>query len=60
MDQIPLDEEMGVGHLNAKRSLQQFAAGEQESNGTNGLPLPVGDVPVIGWDYGYDRRSEFS
>ena len=49
--EIPLDEQMGTGHLNAKRALQQFKAGEHEFNGTNGVPI-VGDVPVIGWDYG--------
>ena len=42
-----LDEEMGAGHLNAKRALQQFATGEHEEFGVNGTR-----VPVIGWDYG--------
>jgi len=36
-----------MGHLNAKRALQQFAAGEYEEFGVNGET-----VPVIGWDYG--------
>ncbi len=44
---IPLDEEMGTGHLNAKRALQQFLPGEQEEFGVSG-----GTVPSIGWDYG--------
>jgi hypothetical protein len=39
----PLDGEMGVGHLNAKRALQQFLPGEFEADG---------NVPAIGWDYG--------
>ncbi len=47
----PLDEQMGAGHLNAKRALQQFIPGEQEISGNFGAP-PVDDVPVIGWDYG--------
>jgi len=41
---LPLDDEMGAGHLNAKRALQQFAVGEFSSDGA--------DVPLIGWDYG--------
>ncbi len=47
----PLDEEMGVGQLNAKRALQQFLPGEQEINGNFGTQI-TGDVPLIGWDYG--------
>ena len=43
----PLDLEMGTGHLNARRALQQFAAGEHEEFGVSGTT-----VPVIGWDYG--------
>lgn len=39
-----LDEQIGAGHLNAKRALQQFIPGEQEPDGA--------DVPLIGWDYG--------
>jgi len=42
---VPLHEEFGAGHLNAKRALEQFSAGEYEANGA--------DVPVIGWDYGF-------
>ncbi len=47
----PLDEEMGTGHLNAKRALQQFIPGEHDFNGTFSTPI-VGDVPLIGWDFG--------
>jgi hypothetical protein len=50
-EDTPLDEEMGAGHLNAKRALQQFIPGEQEINSNFGTPI-VGDVPLIGWDYG--------
>jgi hypothetical protein len=39
----PLDDEMGVGHLNAKRALQQFLPGEFGTSAS---------VPSIGWDYG--------
>jgi len=38
---IPLHEEFGAGHLNAKRALQQFLPGEQNP----------GLVPAIGWDF---------
>ena len=50
----PLDEEMGTGHLNAKRALQQFLPGEQEISGTTFDEVGdyTGSVPVIGWDYG--------
>ena len=41
---VPLDEEMGTGHLNASRAFTQFSAGEQNHE--------AGDVPLIGWDYG--------
>jgi hypothetical protein len=47
-ENIPLDIEMGAGHLNAKRALTQFEPGE----------TPVGDfadasvnIPQIGWDF---------
>jgi hypothetical protein len=43
-DTIPLDIQMGAGHLNARRALQQFATGEHNPNGAA--------VPMIGWDYG--------
>ncbi len=42
-DFIPLDEEMGAGHLNVSRALTQYSSGAQ---GPNGVP-----VPLIGWDY---------
>jgi hypothetical protein len=38
---ISLDMEMGTGHLNASRALQQFQADE----------FDPGSVPPIGWDY---------
>jgi hypothetical protein len=40
---IPLDIEMGAGHLNANRAFQQFAPGE----------FDPGPVPLIGWEYGF-------
>ena len=39
---IPLDAQMGAGHLNAFRAYQQFSAGQWQ---------PSGAVPSIGWDY---------
>ncbi|MEX2170911.1 MAG: S8 family serine peptidase [Pirellulales bacterium] len=43
---IPLDLEMGAGHLNARRALQQFSSGEIDAT------VPAGTVvPQIGWDY---------
>lgn len=42
---LPLDKQMGAGHLNAKRAVRQFAPGEHPSDGA--------PVPVIGWDYGH-------
>lgn len=42
---VPLDDEMGVGHLNANRAFSQFIFGEFDESNTV-------DVPVIGWDYG--------
>jgi hypothetical protein len=41
---IPLDDQMGTGHLNANRAMQQYISGEYDSDGA--------DVPHIGWDYG--------
>jgi hypothetical protein len=40
-DTVPLDPWMGTGHLNARRSLQQYQSGEYDP----------GVVPSIGWDY---------
>ena len=39
---IPLDAQMGAGHLNAFRAYQQFSAGEWNSSQS---------LPAIGWDY---------
>jgi subtilisin family serine protease len=39
---IPLDAELGTGHLNAYRAIQQFAGGQW---------TPDAAVPAIGWDY---------
>jgi hypothetical protein len=39
---IPLDAELGTGHLNAYRAVQQFSGGQHSPD------LPV---PVMGWDY---------
>jgi hypothetical protein len=39
---IPLDAQMGAGHLNVFRAYQQFSAGQ-------GNPSQI--VPPIGWDY---------
>ena len=39
---IPFDDQMGVGHINVKRAVQQLAPGEHGP----------GTVPMIGWDYG--------
>ena len=38
---VPLDPWIGAGHLNAKRSVQQYRPGEYDP----------GTVPTIGWDY---------
>jgi len=40
--QIPLDAQMGTGHLNAYRAYQQFSPGQWS---------PANPVPAIGWDY---------
>ena len=39
----PLDDQMGVGHLNANRAFRQYRSGEYDP----------GNVPLIGWDYGH-------
>lgn len=39
---IPLDAQMGTGHLNAFRAYQQFSAGQWN---------PTQFAPAIGWDY---------
>ncbi|NET00353.1 MAG: S8 family serine peptidase [Sphaerospermopsis sp. SIO1G1] len=40
--QIPLNQQMGTGHLNAYRAYQQFMFGQWQPNT---------EVPPIGWDY---------
>jgi len=40
---LPLDEEMGAGHLNATRAKIQFDAGEWDDDE---------EIPPIGWDFG--------
>jgi hypothetical protein len=40
---LPLDDQMGAGHLNAKRAFQQYQPGEYDPGGAA--------VPLIGWDY---------
>ncbi len=40
---IPVDNEFGAGHLNARRALKQFRPGEMDPDGAN--------VGIIGWDY---------
>ncbi|NWF61457.1 MAG: S8 family serine peptidase [Fischerella sp.] len=39
---IPLDSQMGTGHLNAYRAYQQFSVGQWN---------PSQPVPTVGWDY---------
>ncbi len=49
---IPLDPQMGAGHLNAFRAYQQFSAGQWTPN----------TVPAIGWDYrsvDVDKSNEY-
>ncbi len=41
--QIPLDAQMGTGHLHTYRAYQQFSSGQWRASTT---------VPDIGWDYG--------
>ena len=45
---IPLDMEMGTGHLNATRALEQFAPGQFIASDTF-------NRPQIGWDMGFTR-----
>jgi hypothetical protein len=54
-DTIPLDEQMGAGHLNAKRALQQFAPGEFDL--TPSGPDQEATVPAIGWDFGHTNGT---
>jgi hypothetical protein len=52
---LPLDDQMGAGHLNATRAFQQFSNGEFDSD--------AAEVPLIGWDYGHtsgqNDRNEY-
>jgi hypothetical protein len=52
---FPLDDQMGAGHLNATRAVQQFRNGEFDSD--------AAEVPAIGWDYGHtsgvNERNEY-
>ncbi len=41
---VPLDDQMGTGHLNVARALEQYSPGQHAAGGA--------DVPVKGWDYG--------
>ncbi|MEQ8835674.1 MAG: PEP-CTERM sorting domain-containing protein, partial [Lacipirellulaceae bacterium] len=50
-----VDEEMGAGHLNTKRALQQFIPGEHEEFGISGET-----VPLIGWDFGTTTGTAFT
>ncbi|QDT68016.1 Subtilase family protein [Planctomycetes bacterium MalM25] len=49
----PLDEEIGVGHLDVARALRQFEGGETETVKPPGPfgPFPPTIVPQVGWDY---------
>ena len=47
---VPLDIQMGTGHLNAFRAYQQFSGGEGSPD------QPVGN---IGWDYGEVERGNY-
>ncbi len=49
---VPLDEEMGTGHLNAERAAAQLQNGEFDPNGN--------DVPAIGWDYHSTGGASFA
>jgi subtilisin family serine protease len=47
---IPLDGDMGTGHLNAFRAYQQFSSGQWQ---------PTAAVPPIGWNYGKVTATEY-
>jgi hypothetical protein len=40
----PLDDQMGAGHLNAARAVEQYTLGQFTS---------AAQIPLIGWDYGH-------
>lgn len=46
---IPLDAEMGTGHLNAYRAYGQFSPGQWQP----------GEVPAVGWDYRTVANSDY-
>lgn len=48
--QIPLDFQMGTGHLNVYRAYQQFSPGQQQAGQA---------VMPIGWDYGKVEAGKF-
>ncbi len=50
-DAIPLDDQMGVGQLNAARALQQFNGGEYNPD-FNANMGGRGNIPLIGWSDG--------
>jgi hypothetical protein len=54
-DTMPLDEEMGTGHLNAKRALQQFIPGEFDLTPSGADQEAT--VPAIGWDFGHTTNT---
>ncbi|MBD2294347.1 S8 family serine peptidase [Anabaena sphaerica FACHB-251] len=47
---IPLDDQMGTGHLNAFRAYQQFMPGQWQ---------PSAPVPSVGWDYNTINANSF-
>jgi len=48
--EIPLNGDMGTGHLNAFRAYQQFSPGQWK---------PTDPVPTIGWNYGEVTATEY-
>jgi hypothetical protein len=46
---IPLDAELGTGHLNAYRAYSQFSPGQRQP----------GKVPAVGWDYRNVTNSDY-
>jgi hypothetical protein len=47
---IPMDYELGTGHLNAVRAYQQFSPGQWR---------PDRPVPPIGWDYSTVKQGDY-
>jgi hypothetical protein len=56
-EDIPLDVEMGTGHLNAKRALAQFSPGESVAGD---FADSTTSVPQIGWDFNNLSFSNFN